>query len=177
MSKSLNIIRNSLKLTFQELRVNKLRTALSLTGVAFGIFCIIGVLATVNSLERNIQTEVKSLGSNTIYIDKWDYSGGPDQPIWKFRARPTPKYEEAEMVKQRAVLLEEIAFLMQTGGSISHKDDLLQSVSVYGINAEQMIIQPLSFNQGRFFSASEFNAGSNVCLIGFTNAEELFVRH
>ena len=174
MSKSLNIIRNSLKLTFQELKVNKLRTALSLTGVAFGIFCIIGVLATVNSLERNIQNEVKSLGSNTIYIDKWDYSGGPDQPIWKFRARPTPKYEEAEMVKQRAVLLDDIAFLMQTGGSISHKDDLLQSVSVYGINEEQMTIQPLSFNQGRFFSASEFNAGSNVCLIGFTNAEELF---
>ena len=69
MSKSLNIIGNSLKLTFQELKVNKLRTALSLTGVAFGIFCIIGVLATVNSLERNIQNEVKSLGSNTIYID------------------------------------------------------------------------------------------------------------
>ena len=174
MRKSLNIIRNSLKLTFQELKVNKLRTALSLTGIAFGIFCIIGVLATVNSLERNIQNEVKSLGSNTIYIDKWDYSGGPDQPIWKFMARPTPKYEEAAMVKQRAVLLDDIAYLMQTGGSISHKDDLLQSVSVYGIIEQQMIIQPLNFDQGRFFSASEFNAGTNVCLIGFTNAESLF---
>ncbi len=174
MSKSLNIIRNSLKLTFQELKVNKLRTALSLTGVAFGIFCIIGVLATVNSLERNIQNEVNSLGSNTIYIDKWDYSGGPDQPIWKFRARPTPKYEEADMVRKRAVLLEDISYLMQTQTSISHKDDLLQSVSVYGINEAQMIIQPLSFDQGRFFSPSEFNAGSNVCLIGFTNAETLF---
>ena len=174
MRKSLNIIGNSLKLTFQELKVNKLRTALSLTGIAFGIFCIIGVLATVNSLERNIQNEVKSLGSNTIYIDKWDYSGGPDQPFWKFQARPTPKYEEAAMVKQRAVLLDDIAYLMQTGGSISHKDDLLQSVSVYGIIEQQMIIQPLNFDQGRFFSASEFNAGTNVCLIGFTNAESLF---
>ena len=174
MSKSLNIIRNSLKLTFQELKVNKLRTALSLTGVAFGIFCIIGVLATVNSLERNIQNEVKSLGSNTIYIDKWDYSGGPDQPFWKMQARPIPKYEEAAMVKQRAVLLDDIAYLMETNGSISHKDDLLQSVSVYGITEPQMIIQPLSFDQGRFFSASEFNAGTNVCLIGFTNAETLF---
>jgi putative ABC transport system permease protein len=174
MSKSLNIIRNSLKLTFKELKVNKLRTALSLTGVAFGIFCIIGVLATVNSLERNIQNEVKSLGSNTIYIDKWDYSGGPDQPFWKLKARPIPKYEEAAMVRQRSVLLEDIAYLMQTGGSISHKDDLLQNVSVYGINEEQMIIQPLSFGQGRFFSASEFSAGTNVCLIGFTNAESLF---
>ncbi|MEO6253736.1 MAG: ABC transporter permease [Ferruginibacter sp.] len=174
MRKSLNIARNSLKLTFQELKVNKLRTALSLTGVAFGIFCIIGVLATVNSLERNIQNEVKSLGSNTIYIDKWDYSGGPDQPIWKFRARPTPKYEEVALVKQRAVLLDDIAYLMQTGSSISHKDDLLQSVSVYGITQQQMIVQPLNFDQGRFFSESEFNAGSNVCLIGFTNAESLF---
>ena len=69
-SKALNIFANSLKLTFKELRVNKLRTALSLTGVAFGIFCIIGVLATVNSLEQNIQNAVKSMGSNTIYIDK-----------------------------------------------------------------------------------------------------------
>ncbi|MFZ1783871.1 MAG: ABC transporter permease [Ferruginibacter sp.] len=174
MRRSLTIIGNSLKLTLQELKVNKLRTALSLTGVAFGIFCIIGVLATVNSLERNIQNEVKSLGSNTIYIDKWDYSGGPDQPIWKFRARPVAKYEEAAMVKERAVLLEDISFLMQTGSSISHKDDMLQNCSVYGIIEAQMVLQPISFDAGRFFSASEFHNGSNVCLMGFTNAEQLF---
>ncbi len=174
MRKSLNIIRNSLRLTFQELRVNKLRTALSLTGVAFGIFCIIGVLATVNSLERNIQNEVNSLGSNTIYIDKWEYGGGPDKPWWKYRARPVAKYEEAEMVKERALLLDDISFLLQTGGSISYRDDMLENVSVYGIIESQMTIQPLGFDQGRFFSASEFDAGSNVCLIGFTNAEVLF---
>ena len=137
MRKSLYIIRNSLKLTFQELKVNKLRTALSLTGIAFGIFCIIGVLAAVNSLERNIQGEVKSLGSNTIYIDKWDYSGGPDQPIWKFKARPVPKYEEVDMIKQRSELLEDMSFLMQTGGSISHKDDIIQTATVYGVIADR----------------------------------------
>jgi putative ABC transport system permease protein len=174
MGKALNIIGNSLKLTFQELRVNKLRTALSLTGVAFGIFCIIGVLATVNSLERNIQNEVKSLGSNTIYIDKWDYSGGPNQPIWKFRSRPVMKYEEAGLVKQRAQLLDDISYLMQTRGNISEKDDVIENASVYGILEAQMTIQPIGFDVGRFFSMSEFNQGTNVCLIGFTNAENLF---
>ena len=112
MRKTFTIIANSLKLTFKELKVNKMRTALSLTGVAFGIFCIIIVLAIVNSLERNIQSEVKTLGSNTIYIDKWDYSGGPDHPIWKFRARPTPKFEEAGLIKERSQLLDDIAYLM-----------------------------------------------------------------
>jgi putative ABC transport system permease protein len=174
MRRTLNILFNSIRLTFQELKANKLRSALSLTGIAFGIFCIIGVLAAVNSLERNIQSEVKSLGDNTIYIDKWDYSGGPDQPFWKFRARPVMKYEEAAMIKERSELLYDISYLMQTGGSISHKDDLIQSAGVYGITEAQMNIQPIKFSDGRFFSSSEFNAGSNVCLIGFANAESLF---
>ncbi|HSN61568.1 MAG TPA: ABC transporter permease, partial [Ferruginibacter sp.] len=147
---------------------------LSLTGVAFGIFCIIGVLAAVNSLERNIQSEVQSLGNNTIYIDKWDYSGGPDQPFWKFRARPVMKYEEADMIRQRAVLLDDISFLLQTRSSISHKDDLIPTASVYGIVEAQMTLQPIKFEEGRFFSQAEFSNGSNICLLGFTNAENLF---
>jgi putative ABC transport system permease protein len=165
---------NSLRLTLQELKVNKLRTALSLTGVAFGIFCIIGVLATVNSLERNIQNEVKSLGTNTIYIDKWEYSGGPDKPQWKYRARPNMKIEEADMIKQRSALLDDISMLLRTGGSIEYKDDIISNSSVYGITEAQMTVQPINFEYGRFFSNSEFNSGSNVCLIGFANAEALF---
>ncbi len=174
MAKTLNILINSLRLTIQELRVNKLRTGLSLTGVAFGIFCIIGVLAAVNSLERNIQSEVQSLGNNTIYIDKWDYSGGPDQPFWKFKARPVMKYEEADMIRQRAVLLDDISFLLQTRSAISHKDDLIPTASVYGIVESQMTLQPIKFEEGRFFSQAEFSNGSNICLLGFTNAENLF---
>ncbi len=174
MAKTLNIIANSLLLTFQELRVNKMRTALSLTGVAFGIFCIIGVLATVNSLERNIQDQVKSLGSNTIYIDKWDYSGGPDKPFWKIRARPVMKYEEAGLIKERSQLLDEITFLMQTGGNLSHGNDVLQNAIVYGINPAQIDIQPIRFETGRYFSQSEFTNGTNICIIGYLNAEKLF---
>lgn len=174
MSKSLNILANSLRLTIQELRVNKLRTALSLTGVAFGIFCIIGVLATVNSLEKNIQDQVKSLGSNTIYIDKWDYSGGPNAPFWKMRSRPTMKYEEAALVRERSELVEDIGYLLQTGASISHNDDIISGASVYGITEPQNALQPLKFEAGRYFSNSEFEAGSGVTIIGFTNAEDLF---
>ena len=169
-----NIISSSIRLTFEDLRLNKMRTALSLTGVAFGIFCIIGVLATVNSLERNIQDQVQSLGSNTIYIDKWDYTGGHDYPMWKFRSRPRPKYEEAMQIRNRSELTDKITYLMQTRGNISHKDDILEGVSIYGINEEQIDIQPITFETGRYFSASEFNSGSNVCILGFNNAESFF---
>ncbi len=174
MRKTLSILKNSLRLTFQELGANKLRTALSITGVAFGIFCIVICLSFVDSITRNIQGEVKSLGSNTIYVDKWDYSGGPDQPIWKFRARPTMKYDETEIIKQKSQLQGGVAYLMQTGTSISYKDYVIKSAGVYGIVEDQIEIQPLKFEQGRYFSTNEFSGGSNICIIGFANAESLF---
>jgi putative ABC transport system permease protein len=176
MRKLLSILGNSLRLTIQELKVNKLRTALSLTGVAFGIFCIIGVLATVTSLESNIQAEVKTLGNNTIYIDKWEYGGGPDKPFWKYRARPVMKNEEAQMIKERSQLTDEISFLIRTSGNISYKDDMIQDASVYGILEAQMVIQPMEFEEGRYISSPEFNSGAAVGLIGFDNAEKLFGR-
>ncbi|MBP6430534.1 MAG: ABC transporter permease [Ferruginibacter sp.] len=174
MRKTFGILKNSLRLTFQELSGNKLRSLLSIIGVAFGVFCIIICLSFVDSITRNIQGEIKSLGSNTIYIDKWDYSGGPDQPIWKFRARPVMKYDETELINTKSQLAEGAAFLLQTGTSISYKDYVIQSAGVYGIVEAQNRIQPLKFETGRYFSAAEFNNGSNVCIIGYENALSLF---
>ncbi|HNE93450.1 MAG TPA: ABC transporter permease, partial [Chitinophagaceae bacterium] len=70
MLKLLNILWNSFLMAIQELKVHKLRTLLSLFGIAIGIFCIIGVLATINSLEQYIKNNIESLGRNTIYIQK-----------------------------------------------------------------------------------------------------------
>ncbi|HEX8314006.1 MAG TPA: ABC transporter permease, partial [Flavisolibacter sp.] len=82
MQRFLAIVSSSFKIAMLELWKAKLRTFLSLFGITIGIFCIIGVLTTVNSLERNLQTEIKSLGTNTIYVDKWQYSAGADYPFW-----------------------------------------------------------------------------------------------
>ncbi|MBK8712951.1 MAG: ABC transporter permease [Niastella sp.] len=174
MAASWNILKNSIVLTFKELKVNKLRTALSLTGVAFGIFCIIGVLAAVNSLEINIQNEVKSLGNNTVYIDKWDYSGGPNQPFWKMRARPAMKYEEAGLVAERTDALENIAYLMQNSSTLSHNNDLKRNCTIYGITPQQVLIQPINLATGRFLSQSEFNSGAHTGVLGYKNAEDFF---
>jgi putative ABC transport system permease protein len=62
MRRMFAIISSSFKMALLELWKNKLRTFLSLFGVTIGIFCIIGVLATVNSLEQNLQNELKTLG-------------------------------------------------------------------------------------------------------------------
>src|SRR6476661_10811197 len=97
MLKVISIVWNSFKMALQELKNNKLRTFLSLFGITIGIFCIIGVLATVESLQSKVQGDLKSLGTNTIYIDKWSYGDhGADFPWWKYLKRPNVNYQEMQ---------------------------------------------------------------------------------
>ena len=174
MRKTLTILANSFRLTMQELMVNKLRTSLSLIGISFGIFCIIGVLATVNSLEMNIQNQIKSLGTNTIYIDKWDYNGGPDYPWWKFINRPVPKYEEVNFIRERSHLAKNISFEIDARVNVEYDNYALQGVTMVGITEEENDIQPVTMAFGRYISGNEFSSGSPVVIIGYSNAESLF---
>jgi putative ABC transport system permease protein len=162
-------------MALQELWKNKLRAFLSLFGVTIGIFCIIGVLATVNSLEYNIQSEIKSLGTNTIYIDKWEYSvGGNDYPWWKYQKRPSPKYEELAPIKERTPSVAYAAFIISSRDNIEASGNILSGSVVYGITPEFPEIQPVEIQNGRMMTAAEFETGANTAIMGNDVAVQLF---
>lgn len=173
--RTIEIISSSFKMAMLELWKNKLRTFLSLFGITIGIFCIIGVLATVNSLEQNIKNEVSSLGNNTIYIDKWEYTaGGNDYPWWKYVNRPSPKFEEVKQIKERTPSAKFTAFRIQAQDNIEYKGSVLSNVNLYGISEDFDGIQPLEIVYGRYISDAEFDRGANVIAAGHEIAEKLF---
>ena len=159
MRRLLEIVVSSFKMALQELWKNKLRTFLSLFGVTIGIFCIIGVLATVNSLQTNIQNQLKSLGNNTIYIDKWEWNGGgPDYPWWKYAKRPQPEFEELSEIKKRTATAQFAAYFINTVVSIDVGDNTLSNVRLYGVTQDYQSIQSLVIQYGRFLTEAEFQA-------------------
>lgn len=176
MRQNLEILVTSFKMAVLELWKNKLRAFLSLFGVTIGIFCIIGVLATVNSLEYNIQNEIKSLGTNTIYIDKWDYgaSAGSDYPWWKFVNRPSPRYSELDLIKERTPSAQYAAFKMNISGQVEAGSNVLSGVVIYGVSEEFQSIQPFDVQWGRALTEAEYEQGSSAAVIGFEVAEKLF---
>lgn len=174
MVKLLSILWNSFRMALQELRVNKLRTFLSLFGITIGIFCIIGVLATVDSLERKVQNDIKAFGNNTIYIDKWDYSGGPDYPWWKYVKRPNMKVEEMRFIKAKSQLASNLAFFVSNTVNLSYKDNILSNVNIYGVTEEFTAIQTIDIDFGRYINESEFLRGTTSAVIGYVVAEQLF---
>ena len=158
----------------QELWVNKLRTFLSLFGITIGIFCIIGVLATVDSLERKVQNDIKSFGNNTIYVDKWNYGGGNDYPWWKYMKRPPMKIEEMRFIKVKSQLAANAAIFVSNTVNIDYKDNVLSSVNMYGVSEEFNTIQTIDIEHGRYLNESEFLRGTPTAIIGYTVADELF---
>ena len=174
MIKVFTILWNSFKMAIGELKANKLRTFLSLFGITIGIFCIIGVLATIDSLQSKIKSDLSSFGNNSVYIDKWDYSGGPEYPWWKFVKRPSMKIEEMDFVKKKSTLASNMAFVMQTQESFSYEDNVLKGVNIYGITPEYKKIQSFDIGYGRFLSESDFTRGVPYVVIGYKVAEELY---
>ena len=158
----------------EEFRSNKLRTFLSLFGVTIGIFCIISVLSTVGSLEAAVQNDIKSLGSKTVYIDKWEYKGGDEYPWWKYVNRPTPKFREIELLRQKVPAAEHVVFQVQMNDRVEFGNSYLSNVSYYGVSNEFFDIQPVDIAFGRSLQQRDFDQATTSLLIGNTVATELF---
>ena len=174
MFRFLEIVISSFKMAIGEFRSNKLRTFLSLFGITVGIFCIIGVLATVDSLKNNIKQSFSSLGNNTIYVQKRPWGSGGPNDWWKYNNRPSPKYEESVLLQKRLNYADAIGYITFGSNNVEFEDDQLSNVTWYAVSEGYAKIQPLEIVFGRYLSDAEFTAGSNTVVMGYTNAETLF---
>jgi len=176
MMRNLAIIWTSFKMALLEFRSNKLRTFLSLLGITFGIFCIISVLSTISSMQMAVNKDLKALGTKTIYIDKWQYTAGPDYPWWKYVKRPVPKIEELRLLKLKVPDAAHISFEMETQDKVEFGDNILTGVSYYGNTEDFDKIQQVTIGAGRYFQQADFDHGTALVVLGYRIAERLFSR-
>lgn len=174
MRRTLEIIVTSFRLMWEELRNNKLRTFLSLLGIIIGIFCIVGVLATVRSMQSSANDSLQAFGSNTVYVQKWEWGGGSDYPWWKFINRPQPTIGEMEFMKRKIQNAQYVAFAFPTQQTVEFENNALDNVQLNGVTGDFNEINIFNLAYGRYLTESEFDAGSSNCVIGYTVAETLF---
>lgn len=174
MIATIKILWSSLKMAAQELRMNKLRTFLSLLGITIGIFCIIAVFTATNSLESNIRKGLEALGSDVIFIQKWPWDGGPDMPWWKFVNRPQPEYKELRYMTEKTHTVQFAAFAFSSGNKrIDYKSESMEGVEFLPVTEDYIKIQSLKIIGGRYFAGKE-NDGANVAILGGNIWDGLF---
>src|SRR5712671_6727195 len=68
------------RMALSSLRTNKLRSALTMLGVAIGVFSVIGVMTALSVIQGSIETGLSFLGSNLFQFAKYPVinKGDPD---------------------------------------------------------------------------------------------------
>lgn len=159
----------------EALRVNKLRTILSLLGVTIGIFLIISVFTVVDTMESKIRTSVEKLGDNVVYIQKWPWGGFGDYPWWDYFQRPVPTLEEYEKLAERLQTAAASTFNISISSRmLEFGTNTVEGVDIIGTTFQFDEVRDLIFSAGRYFTNMEMNKGSNVAILGATVAEGLF---
>ncbi|MCB0531827.1 MAG: ABC transporter permease [Lewinellaceae bacterium] len=176
MRQILRILYEGAAQAWQQLMANKLRSFLSLLGVTIGIFCIIGVKSAVNSLEDNIRGSMAKLGNDVIYIEKFSWGEDPGQNFWKWMRRPNFSFVEYEQLEERLNNAAKIGFWQYLGSkTIKWKSSSTENVFFLGITEDCSDLFHLEFQgEGRYFTPTEYQTGSDVCLMGAKVAEGLF---
>jgi putative ABC transport system permease protein len=163
-------------MALEEFRSNKLRTFLSLLGITFGIFCIISVLATISSMKTAVQDDIKKLGTNTVFIDKWEYRNDNNYPWWRYYKRPTPKFEELKQIKDRVPIIQNASYMTQLQSKVEYGSDMLNGLNYYGVTEDFSKTEHLNVVEGRYLQQTDFDNGTNSIVIGYTIAEKMFGR-
>ena len=173
----IRLILESFTFAFNSLKVNKLRTFLSLLGITIGIFAIISVFTVIDSLERFIRNSLDSMGSNMVYIQKWPWmppEGESEYPWWRYLNRPVPEFEETEEILKRGKSVEDAAYLFGFSRTAQAGSDKMDNVSIMASSYGMLNVWNLKVDRGRYFTENEMRSGAPVTVIGAEIAEKLF---
>jgi putative ABC transport system permease protein len=174
--KNFKLVLESFIFALSSVIVNRLRTVLSLLGITIGIFAIITVFTMIDSLEMNIRESLSSLGDNIIYVEKWPWAPeeGQEYEWWQYWNRPVPKYQEYQLIKEKAVSAQTACFCAFASRSVEYKNNSIDRASIWGTTEEFEEIRGIEISEGRFLTPFEFHSGKNMVVIGSTIAEKLF---
>ncbi len=155
------------------LRVNKLRSFLASLGVVIGISFVIIMGWAISGLDNALLDTFNMIGTDILYVDKWDWTGGKR---WKeIRQRKSFTMQQANELCNR-IKGAELTFInaREWRSSISYKSDEYSGTSIYGTTFELSLTPSGEIETGRYFSRFEDQIGANVIVLGHKVAETIF---
>jgi len=165
----------STRQAYQSLVGNKMRSFLSLLGICIGIFCIIGVLSAVDSLEDYVRMSFDRIGSDVIYVQKFSWEEDPGDNFWKWMRRPNPDYQDYLALKKRVRNAKEVAFYTPIGSRVAkYKSSSVEGGFIISGTQSCQEVLNLEIEYGRYFTQAEASKANAKTVLGATIAEELF---
>ena len=155
------------------LRVNKLRSSLTLLGVMIGVTSVMTIISALEGMSQAVEDDLSRLGPSTFIVQKFAIIRSEEEFRKKIKRKPI-KEEAVRMIGEQCDLVEKISSRAFDRASVKYQDETLRSVLVGAANYNYIDIVDIEVAQGRFHSYEDDLYRKQVVFIGSQIKETLF---
>ena len=171
-------VRESVRMAFETLRANKLRSGLTILGIVIGVTSVIAISSVINGINNRVEDFVSSLGSNVFWIFHLPF--GLQEPTSEQLTRKKLTIEDAVAIRQlphvaAADAGHRYARAFGLGNvSVKYQGHKIANTLLESHTAQLPEVNDITMQEGRFFTEDEDERHAKVVVLGYDTWEELF---
>ncbi len=164
-----------LRLALGSLATNKLRSGLTMLGIAVGVFSVIGVMTVITGLRGSIESGLNVLGANSFQFQKFPAINFSN-PWVRFRNRRDITYAQSARFKEMMQGTADVSLALRRGGRRVTYLDRQTNPNVGLIGADENFVPSRNYeiSAGRNIAVEDVALGRAVVLLGDDIVKRLF---
>jgi putative ABC transport system permease protein len=174
---SLDDLKESAVMAFSTLRANKLRSALTILGVTVGVVTVLSMVSIIQGLNRSFATQIESLGSNSIFVNKFEPSFSPQKTQEELQ-RKELTIDDAIAIADESKAIESVApFQRKISETVRFKTAQTETPIIFGVFPEYSYTMSQFVSEGRFITDIDITERRNIAVLGRDTVKALFEDH
>jgi putative ABC transport system permease protein len=166
-------VRESTAMALSTLRANKLRAGLTILGVTVGVVTVLSMVSIIQGLNKSFAEQIESLGSNAIWVTKFDPSFGKP-PGQEERQRKELTIEDADAMRADISTIADVSPLQREISVTVRNLDKQATPVMLGVTSHYEYTQSQYVGYGRFINEVDVRERSNVAVVGRDLVKALF---
>ena len=162
--------RKVVRIAWQGLTKNKLRSLLTMLGVIIGVSAVIIMIAVSAGTEKTIEEQIIGLGTNLVFVQRSFNRGGPGPE----NESPGLVFSDAPAIADQVNGVTGVVVEQPSEQNIEVGSTNLDSVSILGTTPDFPSVRDMKIAAGRYFTAEEVDRKQKVAVLGASLEEELF---
>jgi putative ABC transport system permease protein len=162
-----------IKIAWQGLARNKLRSLLTMLGVIIGVSAVIIMIAVSTGTERTIEEQITELGTNLVFVQA-SFSRGGAGGMGGGMQSGGLVFDDATAIQDEVNGVQSVVVELQSSQTVKAGNVTLESVSILGSTEGFPSVRDMEIAEGRYFNETEMERSAKVIVLGSSLAEELF---
>ena len=167
---------DSIRIAFESIRRNKLRSSLTLIGMIIGVTSIIGIMTAIDAIQAYMEDSLSVLGSTVFQAQKYPAMQVGMHARAKYRNRKDLLVEHADAIRDRAKFVSNVgAEDWMFGKSFRFENETTDPVFMLaGGTIEFSVNNGYFISEGRFLTNTDVEYVKNVIVLGQDIVDALF---